>query len=130
MDYGSLVLICLLCFGFSIILFILCLNRIKQLEFNLKRLTKSVNLLRIAVADNDTLTNRRIDNEIHRVNGISIADVKFTVHQIELVKKLIDELEHKFKDKITSGVEVRDALNEINKVKSDLEDFVRMYRNQ
>ena len=130
MDYGSLVLICLLCFGFSIILFILCLNRIKQLEFNLKRLTKSVNLLRIAVADNDTLTNRRIDNEIHRVNGISTSDTKFTIHQIELVKKLIDELEHKFKDKITSGVEVRDALNEINKVKSDLEDFVRMYRNQ
>jgi hypothetical protein len=130
MDYGSLVLICLLCFGFSIILFILCLNRIKQLESNHKRSAESVNLLRIAVADNDTLTNRRIDNEIHRVNGISTSDVKFTVHQIELVKKLIDELEHKFKDKITSGVEVRDALNEINKVKSDLEDFVRMYRNQ
>tara|TARA_R110000772_G_scaffold208687_1_gene319247 strand:- start:146 stop:538 length:393 start_codon:yes stop_codon:yes gene_type:complete len=130
MDYGSLVLICLLCFGFSIILFILCLNRIKQLEFNLKRLTKSVNLLRIVVADNDRLTNTRIDGEIHRVNGISTSDTKFTIHHIELVKKLIDELELKFKDKITSGVEVRDALSEINKVKSDLEDFVRMYRNQ
>tara|TARA_R110000823_G_scaffold54057_2_gene132832 strand:+ start:208 stop:600 length:393 start_codon:yes stop_codon:yes gene_type:complete len=130
MDYGSLVLICLLCFGFSIILFILCLNRIKQLESNHKRSAKSANIFLTNLSENDTLTNRRIDNEIHRVNGISTTDTKFTIHQIELVKKLIDELERKFKDKITSGVEVRDALNEINKVKSDLEDFVRMYRNQ
>jgi len=130
MDYVSLVLVCLLCFGFSIILFILCLNRIKQLEFNLKRLTKSVNLLRIAVADNDILTNRRIDGEIDRVNDISTNDTKFTISQIDYIKKSIDELELEFKDKITSGVEVRDALAEITKVKSDLEDFVKMYRNQ
>jgi hypothetical protein len=61
---------------------------------------------------------------------MSTSDVKFTISQIDELKKSIENLRNEFKDKLTSGVEVRNALDKINKVESDLVDFVKMYRNQ
>jgi hypothetical protein len=76
------------------------------------------------------LINKRIDGEIDRTNRISAEDIKFTLSQIDKINKSILELRNEFSDKLTSGVEVRNALDKINKVESDLEDFVKMYRNQ
>lgn len=42
----------------------------------------------------------------------------------------LDKLEAKFSNQLASGVEVKNAMNKINKVEADLDDFVKMYRNQ
>ena len=60
-----------------------------------------------------------------RVINYKFKDTK----NIEL-KQSIESLRNEFKDKLTSGVEVKNALDRINKVESDLVDFVKMYRNQ
>jgi len=42
----------------------------------------------------------------------------------------MDKMEAKFSNQLASGVEVKNALDKINKVEADLGDFVKMYRNQ
>ena len=41
-----------------------------------------------------------------------------------------DKLETKFSNQIASGVEVKKALDEINRLRTDFDEFVKMYRNQ
>ena len=41
-----------------------------------------------------------------------------------------DKMEAKFSNQLASGVEVKNALGEINKLRSDFDEFVKMYRNQ
>jgi len=42
----------------------------------------------------------------------------------------MDKLETKFSAQLTSGVEVKKALDEINTLRTDFDEFVKMYRNQ
>jgi flagellar biosynthesis chaperone FliJ len=127
MDYTNLIL---LSFGFSIGLFGFTFYKRRKLQKQINQLEDLIDELDREISSRDRLVNQRIDGEINRVNKISTDEVKFTISQIELLKRTIDELENKFRDKIVSGVEVKAAFDRINKVQSDLEDFVKMYRNQ
>ena len=42
----------------------------------------------------------------------------------------MDKMEAKFSAQLTSGVEVKKALNKINTLRTDFDEFVKMYRNQ
>ena len=42
----------------------------------------------------------------------------------------MDKLETKFSAQLTSGVEVKKVLDEINTLRTDFDEFVKMYRNQ
>ena len=127
MDYANLIL---LSFGFSIGLFGFSFYKSKKLQKEINHLEDLIESLDKEIQVRDRLNNIRIDGEIDRVNKMSTSDVKFTISQIDEIKKSIESLRNEFKDKLTSGVEVRNALDRINKVESDLVDFVRMYRNQ
>ena len=127
MDYTTLIEVT---FGFSLVLFGFSFYKKRQLQKEINHLEDLIDSLDKEIQIRDRLNNIRIDGEIDRVNKISTSDVKFTISQIDELKKSIENLRNEFKDKLTSGVEVRNALDKINKVESDLVDFVRMYRNQ
>ena len=127
MDYANLIL---LSFGFSLALFTYSLNKIKKLQKEINHLEDLIDSIDREISNRDRLTNQRVDGEIDRVNKMSTSDVKFTISQISELKQSIESLRNEFKDKLTSGVEVKNALDRINKVESDLVDFVKMYRNQ
>ena len=127
MDYTNLIFGV---FGFSIYGFVLSLIKIKKLQKEINHLEDLIDSVDREISDRDRLTNQRIDGEIDRVNRISTSDVKFTISQYKELKQSIEQIKLEFKDKLTSGVEVKNALDKINKVESDLEDFVKMYRNQ
>jgi uncharacterized protein Yka (UPF0111/DUF47 family) len=127
MDYTNLIFGV---FGFSIYGFVLSLIKIRKLEKEISSLEDLIDEVNRELLERDRLINKRIDGEIDRTNRISAEDIKFTLSQIDKINKSILELRNEFSDKLTSGVEVRNALDKINKVESDLEDFVKMYRNQ
>ena len=127
MDYTDLIFGV---FGFSIYGFVLSLIKIRKLQKEINHTEDLIDSLSKEISERDRLTNKRIDGEIDRTNRISAEDIKFTLSQIDKINKSILELRNEFSDKLTSGVEVRNALDKINKVESDLEDFVKMYRNQ
>lgn len=128
MDYTNLILIS---FGFSMIgLFGFSLYRSRNLQKEISQLEDLIDYNEREILSRDRLVNQRIDGEIDRVNRISTSDVKFTISQYKELKQSIEQIKLEFKDKLTSGVEVKSALDKINKVESDLEDFVKMYRNQ
>ena len=127
MDYTNLIFGV---FGFSIYGFVLSLIKIRKLQKEINHTEDLIDSLSKEISERDRLTNKRIDGEIDRTNRISAEDIKFTLSQIDKINKYILELRNEFSDKLTSGVEVRNALDKINKVESDLEDFVKMYRNQ
>ena len=127
MDYATLIEVT---FGFSLVLFGFSFYKKRQLQKEINHLEDLIDSLDKEIKVRDKLNNIRIDGEIDRVNKISTSDVKFTISQIDELKKSIENLRNEFKDKLTSGVEVSNALDKINKVESDLVDFVKMYRNQ
>lgn len=127
MDYTTLIL---LSFGFSIGLFSFTFYKRRQLQKEISRLEDLIDYTDKEIQTRDRLTNQRIDGEIDRVNKISTEDIKFTISHYNELKQSIEQIKLEFKDKIVSGMEVKTALDKINKVESDLEDFVRMYRNQ
>jgi uncharacterized protein Yka (UPF0111/DUF47 family) len=127
MDYTNLIFGV---FGFSIYGFVLSLIKIRKLQKEISSLEDLIDEVNRELLERDRLINKRIDGEIDRTNRISAEDIKFTLSQIDKINKSILELRNEFSDKLTSGVEVRNALDKINKVESDLEDFVKMYRNQ
>ena len=127
MDYTNLIFGV---FGFSIYGFVLSLIKIRKLQKEISSLEDLIDEVNRELLERDRLINKRIDGEIDRTNRISAEDIKFTLSQIDKINKSILELRNEFSDKLTSGVEVKNALDKINKVESDLEDFVKMYRNQ
>lgn len=127
MDYINLILIV---FGFSIGLFGYSFNKIKKLEKEINSLGNLIDFFERELQSRDRFVNIRIDGEIDRVNRITTNDAKFAISERDKLTQSILELRNEFSDKLTSGVEVRNALDKINKVESDLEDFVKMYRNQ
>jgi hypothetical protein len=127
MDYTNLIFGV---FGFSIYGFVLSLIKIRKLQKEISHTEDLIDSLSKEISERDRLTNKRIDGEIDRTNRISSEDVKFTLSQVDEIKKSIEQIKVEFRDKIVSGVEVKNALDKINKVESDLEDFVKMYRNQ
>jgi hypothetical protein len=127
MDYTTLLLLTSVFYN---CLFIISYYKFKKLEKEISQLEDLIDYNEREILSVDRFTNRRIDGEIDRVDNISTDGIKFTTSQYKELKQSIAEIRLEFKDKITSGVEVKLALNKINKVESDLEDFVRMYRNQ
>ena len=127
MDYTNLIFGV---FGFSIYGFVLSLIKIRKLQKEISSLEDLIDEVNRELLERDRLINKRIDGEIDRTNRISSEDVKFTLSQVDEIKKSIEQIKVEFRDKIVSGVEVKNALDKINKVESDLEDFVKMYRNQ
>jgi len=127
MDYTTLLLLTSVFYN---CLFIISYYKFKKLEKEISQLEDLIDYNEREILSVDRFTNRRIDGEIDRVDNISTDGIKFTTSQYKELKQSIEEIKLEFKDKITSGVEVKLALNKINKVESDLEDFVRMYRNQ
>jgi len=117
-------------FGFSIVLFVYSFYKSRKLQKEISHIEDLIDSLNTELQIRDKLNNIRIDGEIDRVNKMSTSDVKFTLSQVDELKKSIASLRDEFSDKLTSGVEVRNALDKINKVESDLLDFVKMYRNQ
>ena len=80
------------------------------------------------------LTNQNLDKKENEL--IRYTDELHSKHENDLnelyryVDSRTDKLEAKFSNQLSSGVEVKNALDKINKVEADLDDFVKMYRNQ
>ena len=80
------------------------------------------------------LTNQNLDKKENEL--IRYTDELHSKHENDLnelyryVDSRTDKLEAKFSNQLASGVEVKNALDKINKVEADLNDFVKMYRNQ
>jgi len=83
-------------------------------------------------------TDRRIDienkkNKEHRLNLMELFDVKLDVNEKHILSQLdsrLDKLDNKFKTNVASGIEVKKALVEIDVIRTDFDEFVKMYRNQ
>ncbi len=83
-------------------------------------------------------TDRRVDiennkNQEHRLNLMELFDVKLDVNEKQILSQLdsrLDKLDNKFKTNVASGIEVKKALVEIDVIRTDFDEFVKMYRNQ
>lgn len=83
-------------------------------------------------------TDGRIDienkkNKEHRLNLMELFDVKLDVNEKHILSQLdsrLDKLDNKFKTNVASGIEVKKALVEIDVIRTDFDEFVKMYRNQ
>jgi predicted RNase H-like nuclease (RuvC/YqgF family) len=69
----------------------------------------------------------RIDQEVNNLNTY-IRDIERDLYS-QLDSRL-DKLENKFKNQISSGVEVKEALMEIQVLKNKLDEFIGTYQNQ
>ena len=69
----------------------------------------------------------RVDQEVNNINDY-IKDTERDL-QSQLDSRL-DKLENKFKNQISSGVEVKAALSEIQVLKNKLDEFIGTYQNQ
>ena len=66
----------------------------------------------------------KYSDELHKVSEDNMNEL------YRYIDSRLDKLEAKFSNQLASGVEVKNAMNKINKVEADLDDFVKMYRNQ
>ena len=66
----------------------------------------------------------KYSDELHKVSEDNMNEL------YRYIDSRLDKLEAKFSNQLASGVEVKNALDKINKVEADLDDFVKMYRNQ
>ena len=80
------------------------------------------------------LTNQNLDKETERlidyVDSLHKISEDTTNEIYRYIDSRMDKLETKFSAQLTSGVEVKKALDEINTLRTDFDEFVKMYRNQ
>jgi len=69
----------------------------------------------------------RIDQEVNNLNTY-IRDTERDLYS--QMDSRLDKLENKFKNQISSGVEVKEALMEIQVLKNKLDEFIGTYQNQ
>ena len=101
---------------------------------SVKSLKEQVDILEMSIYKQ--IEHLQRDSDTNERKQIEYADGLHT-HLYEEMNKLYgyvdsrnDKLESKFSNQMASGVEVKKALDKINKVEADLNDFVKMYRNQ
>ena len=74
----------------------------------------------------DKETERLTDyvDKLHNQSGDDMNEI------YRYIDSRMDKMEAKFSAQLTSGVEVKKALDEINTIRTDFNEFVKMYRNQ
>jgi len=99
-----------------------------------KSLKEHLNTLERDVQDETKTLNQRLDKETDRLvdytDNLNNNNQDAMNELYRYIDSRLDKLESKFSNQMASGVEVKKALDKINKVEADLEDFVKMYRNQ
>ena len=99
-----------------------------------KSLKEHLNTLERDMQDETKTLNQRLDKETDRLvdytDNLNNNNQDAMNELYRYIDSRLDKLESKFSNQMASGVEVKKALDKINKVEADLEDFVKMYRNQ
>jgi len=99
-----------------------------------KSLKEHLNTLERDIYDETKTLNQRLDKETDRLidytDNLNNNNQDAMTEIYRYIDSRLDKLESKFSNQMASGVEVKKALDKINKVEADLEDFVKMYRNQ
>ena len=99
----------------------------KQLKEHLDTLERDVhNEVQILNQNLDKETERLTDY-VDKLHNKSEDDMNEIYRYID---SRMDKMEAKFSAQLTSGVEVKKALDEINTLRTDFDEFVKMYRNQ
>ena len=101
---------------------------------SMKRLKEQLDTLERGVYNEIQILNQNLDKETER-----LTDYVDSLHNISennmneiyrYIDSRMDKMEAKFSAQLTSGVEVKKALDEINTLRTDFDEFVKMYRNQ
>ena len=101
---------------------------------SMKRLKEQLDTLERGVYNEIQILNQNLDKETER-----LTDYVDKLHNISennmneiyrYIDSRMDKMEAKFSAQLTSGVEVKKALDEINTLRTDFDEFVKMYRNQ
>jgi len=101
---------------------------------SMKRLKEQLDTLDRDIHSEVQILNQNLDKETER-----LTDYVDKLHNISennmneiyrYIDSRMDKMEAKFSAQLTSGVEVKKALDEINTLRTDFDEFVKMYRNQ
>jgi len=101
---------------------------------SMKRLKEQLDTLDRDIHSEVQILNQNLDKETER-----LTDYVDSLHNISennmneiyrYIDSRMDKMEAKFSAQLTSGVEVKKALDEINTLRTDFDEFVKMYRNQ
>ena len=99
-----------------------------------KSLKEHLNTLERDIQDETKTLNQRLDKETERLvdytDNLNNNNLNAMNELYRYIDSRLDKLQDKFSNQMASGVEVKKALDKINKVEADLDDFVKMYRNQ
>ena len=99
-----------------------------------KSLKEHLNTLERDIQDETKTLNQRLDKETDRLvdytDNLNNNNLNAMNELYRYIDSRLDKLQDKFSNQMASGVEVKKALDKINKVEADLDDFVKMYRNQ
>ena len=99
-----------------------------------KSLKEHLNTLERDIQDETKTLNQRLDKETDRLvdytDNLNNNNQDAMNELYRYIDSRLDKLQDKFSNQMASGVEVKKALDKINKVEADLDDFVKMYRNQ
>ena len=100
---------------------------VKQLKEQLDNLDRDIHTeVQILNQNLDKETERLTDyvDSLHNISENNMNEI------YRYIDSRMDKLETKFSAQLTSGVEVKKALDEINTLRTDFDEFVKMYRNQ
>ena len=99
-----------------------------------KSLKEHIDTLERDIYDETKTLNQRLDKETDRLvdytDNLNNNNQDAMNELYRYIDSRLDKLQDKFSNQMASGVEVKKALDKINKVEADLNDFVKMYRNQ
>jgi predicted PurR-regulated permease PerM len=99
---------------------------VKSLKEHLDTLDRDIqNQLEAVIRDNNDLEKRLLDyvDQLHNNNENSMNEI------YRYIDSRLDKMQDKFSSNITSGVEVRKALDEIKDLNERLDKFIRNYQN-
>ena len=104
---------------------------VKQLKEHLDTLDRDIHTeVQILNQNLDKETERLIDYVDELYNKL-YNNAENNMNEIyRYIDSRMDKMEAKFSNQLASGVEVKNALDEINTLRTDFDEFVKMYRNQ
>ena len=101
---------------------------------SVKRLKEQLDTLERGVYNEIQILNQNLDKEterltdyvdkLHNQSGDDMNEI------YRYIDSRMDKLQAQFAGQMASGVEVKKALDEINTIRTDFNEFVKMYRNQ
>ena len=101
---------------------------------SVKRLKEQLDTLERDVHSEVQILNQNLDKETERLTDYVDSLHNISENNMNEIYRYIDsrndKMEAKFSAQLTSGVEVKKALDEINTLRTDFDEFVKMYRNQ